>query len=384
MLLLLSGCWDRSELDEVFFIDAIGIERVEGQFKVTFQALNPSEIASEERGRGFSQVINYEAKAPTLHEAIRRVTLSAPRIPRISQLNLLIISEDAAKEGLKNILDLLYRDHNSRATFQILISHGDVSPTDILNVKTPIEITSKSIVEGQEIASKVYGANKISTTDVLYYELTSPGIEPTVTGISIAGKNNETESEEDQNVTTIQPKSMLISNKTALFKEDKLIGWLNQQESKSLNYFTKESYQSVGSFTCPTGGELALEIQDVHRNLFSSVKNDTPYLKYEFDIEAMISEVDCAGLDLKEESVFREVEKDGEQELKKVLTELIKKLTELQTDSIGIGREFYRNHPNYWTEVMEPNENYMDDVKIEIEASYSIRNAGSKLNSVNK
>ncbi|GAA3318406.1 hypothetical protein GCM10020331_021070 [Ectobacillus funiculus] len=44
-------------------------------------------------------------------------------------------------------------------------------------------------------------------------------------------------------------------------KKDKLVGWLNEEESKGLNYVLGDvKKNTVGSIKCPKGGSAVIEI----------------------------------------------------------------------------------------------------------------------------
>ncbi|UUZ86249.1 hypothetical protein LJK88_24275 [Paenibacillus sp. P26] len=50
--LILPGCWDRRELNEIGLVTALGIDKAGDQYELTAQFVNPGEIASKEGGGG--------------------------------------------------------------------------------------------------------------------------------------------------------------------------------------------------------------------------------------------------------------------------------------------------------------------------------------------
>ena len=46
----------------------------------------------------------------------------------------------------------------------------------------------------------------------------------------------------------------------AIFKNDKLVDWLNEDESKGYNYIMNNVNSSMGHIPCPKGGILGVEI----------------------------------------------------------------------------------------------------------------------------
>lgn len=48
--LLLSGCWERKELNELAFVLALGLDKAEKGYNVTMQVVIPSSISSQNAG----------------------------------------------------------------------------------------------------------------------------------------------------------------------------------------------------------------------------------------------------------------------------------------------------------------------------------------------
>ncbi|UZM97818.1 hypothetical protein OL548_22945 [Lysinibacillus sp. MHQ-1] len=45
LTLLLSGCWSKRELNELAIVVALGIDKVEDEFEITVQIVDPSEVS---------------------------------------------------------------------------------------------------------------------------------------------------------------------------------------------------------------------------------------------------------------------------------------------------------------------------------------------------
>ncbi|OMF23697.1 hypothetical protein BK132_25795, partial [Paenibacillus sp. FSL H8-0259] len=48
--MLLSGCWERKELNELAFVLALGLDKAESGYKVSMQVVIPSSITSQGAG----------------------------------------------------------------------------------------------------------------------------------------------------------------------------------------------------------------------------------------------------------------------------------------------------------------------------------------------
>lgn len=382
MSLPLSGCWDRWELNELSLIVGMAIDKDEDEYILTMQAMNPAEIASQETGRGYAQAMNVQERSKTIHESLRKMVQKSPRRAFISQLKVLIISEEVAEDGLESVLDFFYRDHESRSDYYIVIAN-DNKAADVLDIITPLEnLPSQNAFDSITFSLRSYGGTKAITIDELYQEMMAEGIEPSIMGITISGDLKKGRTKENAEVNS--PFSMLHINKAALFKDNKLVGWLNQQDSKGLDYLTHDISDSVGSFTCPGGGRIALEVRQVERQLSTKIENNQPIAIYTFEIEATISEVDCETLDLSLPSSYEKVEQLASDEFNLTLNSTIEKAKELNTDVLGIGQSVYRNHPDYWDAHKDQWDSIFQELEVEINVDIQITDSGSIINSFAK
>lgn len=102
-IVLLSGCWDYRELNELSLAMAMGVDKDKdtGGVRVTLQIVNPKEIAGRTvTGRNVPVVI-YSSTGKSLFEATRKVTLKESRRINLQHLRVLVIGESLAREGVK-------------------------------------------------------------------------------------------------------------------------------------------------------------------------------------------------------------------------------------------------------------------------------------------
>jgi spore germination protein KC len=69
LLNLLSGCWNRRELNELAITVGMAIDESDGQYLVTAQVVNPGQVAAKQGGGQKAPVISYQEKGDTVFEA---------------------------------------------------------------------------------------------------------------------------------------------------------------------------------------------------------------------------------------------------------------------------------------------------------------------------
>lgn len=382
VLFLLTGCWDRWELNELSLIVGMAIDKDDTEFILTMQAMNPSEIASQETGRGYAQAMNVEERSETIHESLRKMVQKSPRRSFISQLKVLVISEEVANEGLENVLDFFFRDHEVRSDFYIVIAREN-SASEILNIITPLEnLPAQSIYDSIQFSLRSYSGTKAITMDELYQEMMAEGIEPSIMGVTVEGDVKKGSSK--SNAESNQAAAQIRINGIALFRDNKLIDWFSNDRSKGLDYLTQEISDSVASVPCPSGGELAIESRKTKKELDVKLVNNTPSATYSFSIESSISEVDCMQLDLSLASSFEEIETMAEKEFEDALLKTIHATQAIGTDALGVGQAVYRKYPTYWEANRSEWPTIFENMEIDVQVDIDLVDSGSIINSFSK
>ncbi|HEX7064697.1 MAG TPA: Ger(x)C family spore germination protein [Bacillales bacterium] len=145
-LFMLTGCWDRIEIEDRGFVTAIGVdlvhpgsERKHPVYAVTSQLVVPTAVGKNQSQSGQSEpFFNLTGKGESIFEAIRKLSSKTSRTPFYEHNKLIILSEQLAKTGdLESVLDLLLRDPESRRSTTVFVSEGKAR--EVLGVKPPNE-----------------------------------------------------------------------------------------------------------------------------------------------------------------------------------------------------------------------------------------------------
>ncbi len=273
--LLLSGCWNSRELDELGIAVAIGIDKNDNdEFVLTVQVINPSEIATDAPTTR-PPVSSYTATGKTLFEAFRKMTTKSPRKMYLSQLRLLVFGSKIADEGIMQALDLLYRDHEYRTSFYITVAKN-ANVQDILSVITPYEkIPANKIMNSIDSVEKSWGVGKSVSIDEVISTIRSTGESPVMSGILLEGK--EEIGTNISNVENVDAPTKVQIDDLAVFNKDKLVGWLTENESKGYNYATGNVNSSIVTHPCEDDeGSLSIEILRSQASTDVKMKNGKP------------------------------------------------------------------------------------------------------------
>jgi spore germination protein KC len=340
LLLMLSGCWDRRELNDLAISLAMGIDKVDKKYKVSVQVVQPGEVTDKKGGQG-SPVTLYEAMADTIFEAVRKMTIESPRIIYAAHLRVLVIGESLAKEGIGQALEFLSRDYEIRTDFYIVVAKGTTA-ANILSILTPLDkIPANKLSKSLEVSEKAWAPAVAVPLDELITDFVSEGKHPVLSGVQVKG-NSKTGSTLE-NIEAIRPDAKIQNAGLAVFRKDKLIGWLNEEESKGYNYIINHVKSTVGHAPCPEGGNIAYEVTKSKADMKGSVRE--PHINIKLSVEQNVGEVQCQ-IDLTKVEMLNELEKRSQQKLYDILNHTIQVAqSKYKVDIFGFGNAIHRSDP---------------------------------------
>ncbi|MEK0317047.1 Ger(x)C family spore germination protein [Cohnella sp. 56] len=376
----LSGCWNRKELNEISIASAFGFDKDGGNFKVSVQLINASEIAA---GKGSSSgrvpvVTVQESSGHTLFESIRAMTETTPRKIYGSHLRLLVIGEDLAREGIARLLDLLSRDHELRTDFYIVIAKG-ISAKDVLQILTPLEkIPSDKLYSSLVSSQRNWGVTATVDLHQLIYDLVDKGKDPVLAGLRVLG--NPELGQTEMNFQSASPPAKLRYQSLAVFRKDKLVGWLNEEQSKGYNYVSGELQSTIVRLPCPEGGQLAIEIINTHHRIKGKVEDGRPRIDVRLDAEGNIGEMECA-MNLQTPQSIRWLESKLDEQLENSMKSVIAQAKAYRADIFGFGSAIHRADFRAWRRLEDHWEEAFAELPVHIAVRAKIRRTGSVVES---
>lgn len=380
LVLPLTGCWDRRELNELAISLAIGIDKIDSRYQVTIQVVQPGEVATQKGGGGQTTPVTvYQVEADTVFEAVRKLTSYSPRKVYAAHLRVAVFGEAIAREGIGNALDLLSRNYEFRTDFFLLVSKGGTA-AQTLKVLTPLEkIPANKIFNSIQASAKAWAPVLIVTLDKFITDIEGDGKNPVLSGIRVTGEQEKGDSKD--NLSLIQPPARLRNSGIAAFRKDRLVGWLNVTEGKGYNYITNNVKSTVGHVTCPEGGKIALEVIKSKAKIKGDVENGRPRLAVELNVEENVGEVQCR-IDLTRTESIRDLERIAAQTLTGILESTINAAQKkYKTDIFGFGAALHRSAPSAWKKMKADWDSFFADADVDIKVKVKIKRTGTIGNS---
>ena len=379
--IFLTGCWNRRELNELAITMAIGIDKLEDEYLISAQVVVPSEF-SMSGGKGSSPVTLIQARGDTVYEALRKMVKSSSREVYPGHLRLLVISETLAKEGIGDPLDVISRDTELRSDFYVVVAR-DTTAEEILNIQTPLEtIPAGKMFNSLKISEENWSATTGVTLDELIVDLRSDGKEAVLTGILAKGKMEKGSSK--QNVETITPAVLIQYDELAVFKDDKLVGWLTEDESRGYSGIINEVKNTAGTLSCPDGGKATIEVLRFKTEVKGKVKNGSPEVDINIQIDGNVGAIECP-IDISKPESIEALEKIYEKDVEETVNHSITSVQEkYEADIFGFGNAIHRSNPKEWNTLKNKWDEHFTDLAVNVKVDVKIRKTGTVNNSITK
>ncbi|MFV8827775.1 Ger(x)C family spore germination protein [Alkalihalobacterium sp. APHAB7] len=360
---LLIGCWDLTEIEELGFVVALGldpteseedklkqIERERGQrisrkkghpqlFDATFNVAIPSKIEAQEGGRTGRAYFNITTTDLTNFNTIRQVSARRSRRLNFEHLKVIIINEDLVRGGpmLKHLADLYIRDHEMRRRSYVYITSE--STKDILNIKLPLE----------ELIATSIG----DITENHEANLSMPT--PTTIGEVATHITGDT-SFIIPRITPVGNDLRISGAAVFLGRENTMLGWLNDEEIKGYNWVMGDAENVIIEVEYEEGeGEyFVFEVISMATTIDYRRENNKNTFDIKIKAEGTFAESWLHDVEISDEETIRELEALIEKEIIRQVNQNIEKVKkDLPADIFGFHKKVRQKDYDYWKSIKE-------------------------------
>ena len=368
------GCYNFKVLNDLAITSAIGIDKSDNGYKVTAQVVNTQKEGTDNNSSSDPKIIVYEHTSKTVQEAVRYMVLESPKRLYPNHMQVIIISEDVAKDGILKSLDLFFRDSELQKNFYVLISK-DVSANQILKTLTPADsIVSSNIKKSLESDSSYFGITELVTYDELINTYLNPNKEISLPSVTLKGKMKG--SDKIDNIEQSDSSTKVVLSQMAIFKDDKMIGYLDDKQSIALSFIKGKINNTIIKYKC-TGGYIVVETT----NSKSSINVDNKgNFRIKISGDAAINEVSC-DINLENDNSISKINKQVNKEIKKNVNNTIKYVkNNYNSDIFNFLDILYKNQYSLYKKIS--NDWYKDkfkDSKIDIDVDIKVVEKGNTL-----
>ena len=363
-----SGCWDRKELETLAIVSGIGIDLAQDgeNYQVTFQIIRPDAVLGGDGsagggGGGSAQKPFWALKAEgeTIFAAIRKATFESSRRLFLSHNEVVIINEEVAQKGILPVIDFLIRDAEPRLSQWLLVTPDQAG--EVLQIENKLEKIPAAGIALQ--MQNYFATSKVRAVSLHEFaaqllEKTTANTVPVITIIETDGEKG------------------LRLERTAVFKEDKLAGYLDQKATRGLLWVLGEVRGGIIVLDLPeTGGKVGIEISGATAKISAAVKERPLKLLVEINLEAILGEKTIKQNLVSPEKISF-LEKLTEEAINSEVEAALIQARQLGADIFGFGAYLHRHHPKEWKGLQHEWERHFRQLEVAIKAKATILEVG--------
>ncbi|PLR79105.1 Ger(x)C family spore germination protein [Bacillus sp. V3-13] len=362
LLLTLTGCWDRQEINDVAFVMGTAIDKSDKQYRATLQIALPGQLGgagSKGGGGGTSGGKSYlmqSAEGKTLREINNRQQKANSRELNFAHRRVILVGEDMARSGIEPIIDILGRIPENRLSALMIVTRGEakkVMETDIPLEKFPSEsIRELALTSMKEPRSLKHVVNIMIADGV---DLALP--------YAIVEKSDA---------------KLIKMEGLAVFKNNKLRGFLKSDQATGALLAMGEANQPELVVPPPAGEEeIAVQIQEYKLDVKPIVNGDKITMKMSIEGRGVVVENE-SNYDIDSEKNVQALEKKLNQKIKDDILKAMDRLqNEYKADVVGFGKIIYNEQPGEWKKIQNRWGEIYPEVEVEVKADIHIENLGA-------
>lgn len=374
LLPLLSGCYNYRELNNLGITTAVSIDYKDNNFYVIAEVINPikQQDASSSNNSPF---VNYNSSSSSLQDAFRKVVLESPRQLYAAQLEIIVLSEEVVNNHLEEVLEYFARDPESRTEIKIIVAKTEDSTKAITLQTLLTSLSSSNIIKSLDLQSKVLGMAYPVTLNELLNMYIDPYLEVVLPSMTLYG--NYEIGDEKENITTSSPKAIVKIDGSTITKDNKILGYLDLEESKILNLINGKLKETIIKMNY-YDGYIIFEPNRIKVSRELDIKNNI--IKIDISGYSKTKEIQ-SNINAKDPKEIEKLNKALNMELEKKITDTFNSIREkYDTDVFGFQELYYRTDYKYFKENCT---NWYEDIypkiKLEVKANVRLYEKGSTL-----
>ena len=220
----------------------------------------------------------------------------------------------------------------------------------------PLQDISKSI----DLSTNIEGSTSSITFDRFIESVMKIGIDPVLPVILIKDEDDK--------------KTISLDEQIAIFKDDKLVSYLNKDNTFIYNLLNNNLSSSVFSFKCDKSNYGSIEILDYSSNYYYDF--DLNKIITEVDIISSLSELNC-NMNIENNKIMDEIEIRIKNELSKNINNFFNEIKKSESDILGIEQYIYRNNYLFYEKNKNNISELLSNSEIDLNLNITIEQIGS-------
>ena len=379
---LSAGCWNRREPELLGVVLAVAFDYdpESGLYQVFAQLANPIAMGGGTSGSsgggsgGKKAFWTAGAEGHTPFEAIRNLVEISSRDLFWAHCRVVLFSEDLARRGIKDIMDLFERERQFRLIVKPAVVDGDLRK--LIEADFPLEETGARGLDRFIVTTRfeksIFPEKNLNE---LISNLSQPGQEMIIGRLEVLETGKK--SSEESGGAAGEPPARIGGS--ALFRGDRMVGWATNKQTQGWTYATGRAFRSNFVIESPVKEGSYVSIEALGHSAQMSLRGDEEKWRIELKVKlhGRIQEFGGPGNLDTESELTRSLERRAAGAVRNRIEAMLSRSQELKADVFGFGNLIYRKNPRLWQKIGPGwDEEIYPQLKIDLFVEYRILRTG--------
>lgn len=355
-MLAASGCWDYKEVNSLAVVAGLAVDKdmESNKYKIAVEIINLESSNGESKIK--SEILHCEG--PTIFESVRNLIKKTGRKLYWSHAKVVIFGEGLAREGIGPALDWIVRDAEVRADMYVIVSR-EKTAEEILEFKTSIEDLVSFQIAMTMLRRKSTENYKEEDIWHILNDFSEKGMSDVVPAVQRSMFEND---------------AIPVISGSGVFKKDKLVGWLEGEETKDVLYVRDEIKDGllIIENVEGTGNNVVFELEGNKTRVEVDYKNGKLIFNVDVKPQVVIAEIN-GSKDFISEKNRDKLARYADKIIEKRIKGTVEKVkNEYGSDTFKFGNLVERKMPDLWKDVSKNWENELKKAEVNVKVELNI------------
>ncbi|GAA4868244.1 spore germination protein GerKC [Paenibacillus vulneris] len=363
---LLSGCWDRTEINDLAILTAGGLDLTEDrklelsvkQYLVSPSSSEQSGSFSSDTGGGSGKSVVRSSRGLSMADAESHLQQVLSRKVFWGQDEVFVFGQRLAKEGLAEPMEFLTRHPIPRERANVFVSQS--SAREVMELDPPIERSVSQAL--RKMAENETGLN--ITLKELAEMMAGRSRSAVIPWVEIKPGDGK------------QAAFAFIKG-TAVLKNGKMIGRMNDAETRGIMWLRNEVQKATVTVSPgESNGLVSLQLLRSRTDLIPHLKGGEWSLTVRIETQDDIVE-NTSELDLSVPDHISELERELEDDIKRRIQMALERAQkEMKADIFNFADAFYRKYPKEWNRNKDRWDDLYSKLEVNVQAKVKVVRPG--------
>lgn len=374
--ILVTGCFGKQEINDLAMVTAVGLDtNGENQVNLSVQIVRPADARGQTgapSGGTGEPIYSIESQGRTIFEAARNLARFSSRRVYWAHNFVIVIGENYARRGIADMIDFFTRNHELRMTTWVVVTPDKAS--EVIATITGMEVVPGEAIDKlfryNQIVAEAPGSNMMRLQEAYL----ATGTEPVLAKVQLKPRGISNKAPDQ-----FGSLNQAVLSGAAVFKGDKMQGWLSPRDAKGLLPFIEHVDSEIAVVKCPDEPEKrsTLELKRLSQSMSPKWENGRVKLRVKQKVDANLVEMGCS-------QSFGEIRDQLAAELKTKMEEQVKRTCgiaqkQYRTDFLKAGQAFHNRYPLEWRKMEAEWDDYFAEAEVQVETDVKLTSPVLKL-----